>query len=117
MNCPGHLLIYGPPRSHSEFPLRPRRWGSCTGASSPASATGSSACRPYPDDAHHFCTPEQIEGEIALLIVLPGDLLGLVSATCASGSTRPAKSIGSDEIWGEPKCVAPRRARRASPPS
>ena len=53
------------------------------------------------DDAHHFCTVEQIEGEIALLI----DFFKEVYAAFDLGdvrielSTRPAKSIGSDEIW------------------
>ena len=53
------------------------------------------------DDAHHFCTPEQIEGEIAMLIAFFKEVyarfdLGDVRIEL---STRPEKSIGSDEIW------------------
>ena len=53
------------------------------------------------DDAHHFCTPEQIEGEIVMLI----DFFKEVYADFDLDdvrielSTRPEKSIGSDEIW------------------
>jgi threonyl-tRNA synthetase len=53
------------------------------------------------DDAHHFCTPDQIEGEIGMLIAFFKEVyerfdLGDVRIEL---STRPEKSIGSDEIW------------------
>jgi threonyl-tRNA synthetase len=54
------------------------------------------------DDAHHFCTPDQIEGEIALLIDFFREvyaIYGLGDDVRVELSTRPAKSIGSDEIW------------------
>ena len=53
------------------------------------------------DDAHHFCTPEQIEGEIQLLIEFFFEVYGAFDLTDVrlELSTRPQKSIGSYEMW------------------
>ncbi|MEM6294631.1 MAG: threonine--tRNA ligase, partial [Myxococcota bacterium] len=53
------------------------------------------------DDAHHFCTPDQIEGEIQLLIQFFFEVYGAFDLTDVrlELSTRPEKSIGSDEMW------------------
>ena len=53
------------------------------------------------DDAHHFCTPEQVEGEIMMLIrLLHRGLRGFGSTTCGwSFPPGPEKSIGSDAMW------------------
>jgi threonyl-tRNA synthetase len=53
------------------------------------------------DDAHHFCTPEQIKGEIGMLIDFFHEIYGAfdLSDVRIELSTRPEKSIGSDEVW------------------
>ena len=55
------------------------------------------------DDAHIFCLPEQIEGELVELLGLVEDLLGKFGFTALeiNLSTRPEKSIGSDEVWAQ----------------
>jgi threonyl-tRNA synthetase len=103
MNCPGHLLVYRTrSRSHNEFPLRFSEMGLVHRRELSGVRHGLFRVQAFTqDDAHHFCTPEQIEGEIALLI----DFFKEVYAAFDLGdvrielSTRPEKSIGSDEIW------------------
>lgn len=53
------------------------------------------------DDAHIFCTPDQIAPEIQDLLTLVEDVLGTFGFSTfeVNLSTRPADSIGSDEVW------------------
>jgi threonyl-tRNA synthetase len=103
MNCPGHLLVYRErPHSHNEFPLRFSEMGLVHRRELSGVRHGLFRVQAFTqDDAHHFCTPEQIEGEIVMLI----DFFKEVYAAFDLGdvrielSTRPEKSIGSDEIW------------------
>jgi len=103
MNCPGHLLIYRTRHhSHNEFPLRFSEMGLVHRRELSGVRHGLFRVQAFTqDDAHHFCTPEQIEAEIVLLI----DFFKEVYAAFDLGdvrielSTRPEKSIGSDEIW------------------
>ncbi len=103
MNCPGHVLIYRTrPHSHNEFPLRYSEMGLVHRRELSGVRHGLFRVQAFTqDDAHHFCTPEQIEGEITLLV----DFFKEVYAAFDLGdvrielSTRPEKSIGSDEIW------------------
>jgi threonyl-tRNA synthetase len=103
MNCPGHLLVYRTrPRSHNEFPLRFSEMGLVHRRELSGVRHGLFRVQAFTqDDAHHFCTPDQIEGEIALLInffkeVYAAFDLGEVRIEL---STRPEKCIGSAEIW------------------
>jgi threonyl-tRNA synthetase len=70
MNCPGHLLVYRTrPRSHNEFPLRFSEMGLVHRRELSGVRHGLFRVQAFTqDDAHHFCTPEQIENEIAMLI-------------------------------------------------
>ena len=70
MNCPGHLLVYRDrPRSHNEFPLRFSEMGLVHRRELSGVRHGLFRVQAFTqDDAHHFCTLEQIEGEIGLLI-------------------------------------------------
>jgi len=103
MNCPGHLLIYRTRHhSHNEFPLRFSEMGLVHRRELSGVRHGLFRVQAFTqDDAHHFCTPDQIEAEIVLLI----DFFKEVYAAFDLGdvrielSTRPEKSIGSDEIW------------------
>jgi threonyl-tRNA synthetase len=103
MNCPGHLLIYRSRlHSHNEFPLRIAEMGLVHRRELSGVRHGLFRVQAFTqDDAHHFCTPEQIESEIEMLITFFKELYATFDLTDVriELSTRPAKSIGSDEIW------------------
>ena len=103
MNCPGHLLVYRDrPHSHNEFPLRFSELGLVHRRELSGVRHGLFRVQAFTqDDAHHFCTPEQIEGEIRLLIDFFKQVYALfdLNDVRIELSTRPEKSIGSDEIW------------------
>lgn len=103
MNCPGHLLVYRSRlHSHNEFPLRLAEMGLVHRRELSGVRHGLFRVQAFTqDDAHHFCTPDQIGGEIQMLI---GFFKEVYSAFDLDDvrielSTRPAKSIGSDEMW------------------
>ncbi len=105
MNCPGHLILYRSRlRSHNDFPLRIAEMGLVHRRELSGVRHGLFRVQAFTqDDAHHFCTPEQIVAEIDMLI----DFFVEVYTTFDLGdvhielSTRPEKSIGSDEMWQE----------------
>jgi threonyl-tRNA synthetase len=103
MNCPGHLLVYRDrPHSHNEFPLRYSEMGLVHRRELSGVRHGLFRVQAFTqDDAHHFCTPEQIEDEIAMLIEFFKEVYGVfdLGDVRIELSTRPEKSIGSDEIW------------------
>jgi threonyl-tRNA synthetase len=103
MNCPGHLLVYRTrPRSHNEFPLRFSEMGLVHRRELSGVRHGLFRVQAFTqDDAHHFCTPEQIESEIAMLIAFFKEVYAKFDLhdVRIELSTRPEKSIGSDEIW------------------
>jgi threonyl-tRNA synthetase len=103
MNCPGHLLIYRSRlHSHNEFPLRIAEMGLVHRRELSGVRHGLFRVQAFTqDDAHHFCTSEQIESEIGMLITFFKDLYATFDLTDVriELSTRPAKSIGSDDIW------------------
>jgi len=103
MNCPGHLLVYRErPHSHNEFPLRFSEMGLVHRRELSGVRHGLFRVQAFTqDDAHHFCTPEQIENEIAMLIGFFKEVYALFDLPDVriELSTRPEKSIGSDEIW------------------
>jgi threonyl-tRNA synthetase len=103
MNCPGHCVLYGTKlHSHNEFPLRIAEMGLVHRRELSGVRHGLFRVQAFTqDDAHHFCTPEQIESEISMLIDFFKELYGAfdLSDVRLELSTRPAKSIGSDEMW------------------
>ena len=103
MNCPGHVLVYGHrSHSHNEFPLRYSEMGLVHRRELSGVRHGLFRVQAFTqDDAHHFCTPEQIGGEIELLIDFFKDVYGRfgLEDVQLELSTRPEKSLGSDEIW------------------
>jgi threonyl-tRNA synthetase len=103
MNCPGHVLIFANRlRSYRELPLRLAEFGSCHRNEPSGALHGIMRVRGFTqDDAHIFCTEEQITGEsiafCKLLLSIYKDFgFGEVAIKFA---TRPEHSIGSDEIW------------------
>jgi threonyl-tRNA synthetase len=103
MNCPGHCILYGTKlHSHNEFPLRIAEMGLVHRRELSGVRHGLFRVQSFTqDDAHHFCTPEQIESEISMLIDFFSELYGAfdLGDVRMELSTRPDKSIGSDEMW------------------
>ncbi len=103
MNCPGHLLIYqGRLHSHNEFPLRIAEMGLVHRRELSGVRHGLFRVQAFTqDDAHHFCTPDQIQQEISMLIEFFKEVYGTfgLGDVRIELSTRPEKSIGTEEIW------------------
>lgn len=103
MNCPGGLLIYKSAKhSYREFPIRMAELGLVHRYEPSGQMHGLVRVRQFTqDDAHIFCTPEQIQQEIVGVINL---IMEMYSAFGFDDyhielSTKPEKHIGSDEIW------------------
>jgi threonyl-tRNA synthetase len=103
MNCPGHLVIYNSrQRSHHELPLRVAEMGLVHRRELSGVRHGLFRVQAFTqDDAHHFCTPDQIADEVKMLIAFITDVYKTFDLhdVRLELSTRPAKSIGSDEVW------------------
>ncbi len=103
MNCPTHCLIYGTRlRSYRDLPIRYADFGRLHRYERSGVITGLTRVRTFcQDDAHIFCTDEQIESEVIKLIDTIKeiyDTFGFEKVQIEL-STRPEKSIGSDEMW------------------
>jgi threonyl-tRNA synthetase len=103
MNCPGHLMLYRTRlHSHNEFPLRMAEIGLVHRRELSGVRHGLFRVQAITqDDAHHFCTPEQVKGEVQMLIEFFHEVYGMfdLHEVHIELSTRPEKSIGSDEMW------------------
>ncbi len=103
MNCPGGVLIYGQGiKSYRDLPLRMAEFGKVHRYEASGSLMGLMRVREFTqDDAHIFCTPEQMESECITTLKLILDIykdFGFEDVKIYL-STRPEKRIGSDEIW------------------
>ncbi len=103
MNCPFHILIYKSDiRSYKELPLRFFELGSVYRYEKTGVLHGLLRARGFTqDDAHIFCSNDQIEEEILNLLTFSIKLLNAFGFDLieADLSTRPEKSIGNDEDW------------------
>ncbi len=102
MNCIGHMLIYGEQlRSYREMPCRFFELGVVHRHEKSGVMHGLLRVRQFTqDDAHIICRPDQLEEEILSIIGLVRDLFTLFGFNYKLAlSTRPAKSIGTDEDW------------------
>jgi threonyl-tRNA synthetase len=102
MNCPGHVEIYNHARrSYRDLPIRLAEQGLVHRNEASGAMHGLMRVRHITqDDAHIFCTWEQVEDEVMGCLELASyiyDTLGL--PVRAELSTRPEKRIGSDEQW------------------
>lgn len=103
MNCPCHIQVYNQGiKSYRDLPLRLAEFGSCHRNEQSGALHGLMRVRGFvQDDAHIFCTEEQIQSEVSAFI----DLLHRVYADFGFKevryrlSTRPENRIGSDESW------------------
>src|SRR5919109_2003749 len=102
MNCPGHMLLFGSrPRSYKELPLRFAEPTPLHRDELPGTLHGLLRVRIVTqDDAHIFCTEEQIQEEIAGCVAYGRylyELFGLKAS--AEFATRPDNRVGTDEQW------------------
>lgn len=102
MNCVSHMLIYKSHlRSYRDLPRRMFELGVVHRHEKSGVLHGLLRVRQFTqDDAHILCRPDQLEAEIIGVIALVRDLMGLFGFDYRIViSTRPEKSIGSDEDW------------------
>jgi threonyl-tRNA synthetase len=103
MNCPSHCLIYGSrKRSYRDLPIRYADFGRLHRAERSGTLHGLTRVRSFSqDDAHIFCMPEQIGSEVAALLRMVDEVYRdfAFDERRVMLSTRPEKSIGSDEMW------------------
>jgi threonyl-tRNA synthetase len=103
MNCPCHVQIYNQGlKSYRDLPIRLSEFGSCHRDEASGTLHGIMRVRNFvQDDAHIFCTEDQIQSEVS-------DFIDLVFEVYRSFgfddvliklSTRPEKRVGSDEVW------------------
>ncbi len=103
MNCPGHILIYkSKTRSYKDLPIRYFELGTVYRHEKAGVMHGLLRVRGFTqDDAHIFCLPEQLRNEIKGVIDFVFDTMKIFgfNEVGIELSTRPEKSIGSDEDW------------------
>lgn len=103
MNCPFHCLLFkDSPKSYRDLPIRLAELGTVYRYERSGTLHGLFRVRGFTqDDAHIFCLPEQLEDEIVGVLNLVETVLskfGFVEYEIML-STRPADSVGSDDIW------------------
>ena len=103
MNCPGHVQIFNSGlHSYRDLPLRFGEFGACHRNEPSGALHGIMRVRGFTqDDGHIFCTPEQIQSEVANFIDI---LIGVYrdfgfEDIIYKLSTRPPKRVGADETW------------------
>ncbi len=103
MNCPCHIQVFNQGlKSYRDLPLRLAEFGSCHRNEPSGTLHGLMRVRNFvQDDAHIFCTEDQIQDEVSKFIDLTFDVykdFGFENIEIAL-STRPDERVGSDEIW------------------
>lgn len=102
MNCPGHYMIYNnSPRSYRDLPMRFCELGMVYRYEPSGTLHGMLRVRGFTqDDAHTFCTPDQLGKEIDLILELMHYMMTTFGYTYkAYLATRPAKFLGTEEEW------------------
>lgn len=103
MNCPCHVELFKQGmKSYRDLPLRIAEFGSCIRNEPSGSLSGTMRVRAFTqDDAHIFCTPEQIVDETKAFCCLLMDVYADLGFTdvLVRLSTRPEKRLGTDEDW------------------
>ena len=109
MNCPHHCEIYASqPRSYKDLPLRIAEFGTVYRYEQSGELHGLTRVRSFTqDDAHIFCTPEQVKGEflrvmdIINIIFKALDFQNFEAQISLRDPNDKEKYIGSDEVWAE----------------
>ena len=116
MNCPGHCVMFGAQvHSYRELPLRYADFGRLHRFERSGALHGLTRVRSFAqDDAHIYCSLDQVGGEILSLVAMMRETyeafgLGQPRFTL---SLRPDKRIGTDEVWDQAEGGAARRPGR-----
>jgi len=109
MNCPSHALIYSSRlRSYRDLPIRLADFGRLHRFEKAGVISGLTRVRSFAqDDAHIFCTPEQVGSEIGTLFAMVQevyDAFGFEDVEVLL-STRPEKFIGDPELWDQAEAI------------
>ena len=102
MNCPGHILIYeSRQRSYRDLPIRMAEFGAVYRYERSGVLHGMLRVRGFTqDDAHIFCTPDQVSGEVERLLDLVDEMLKAFGYPYTIElATRTEKALGSEEVW------------------
>jgi threonyl-tRNA synthetase len=103
MNCPGHVQIFNQGlKSYRDLPLRMAEFGCCHRNEPSGALHGLMRVRGFTqDDAHIFCTEEQILDEVSACIKMVYETYATFGfeKIVVKLSTRPEQRVGSDEIW------------------
>jgi threonyl-tRNA synthetase len=120
MNCPGSTIVYRThPRSYRDLPLRLFEYGLVHRHELSGVLTGLFRVRAFTqDDAHIYCTPEQIQPEIQTLLRLVDEVYSAFGFTEREIylSTRPENYIGSLELWNEAETALEKALQAAGLP-
>ena len=102
MNCPGHIAVYqSGQRSYRDLPIRMAEFGTVYRYERSGVLHGMLRVRGFTqDDAHVFCTPDQVPGEIERLLDLVDEMLATFGYPYTIElATRPEKALGTQEDW------------------
>ena len=102
MNCPGHICIYeSKQRSYRDLPIRYAEFGTVYRYERSGVLHGMLRVRGFTqDDAHVFCTPSQVPGEIARLLDLVDEMLAVFGYPYTIElATRPENALGTEAQW------------------
>ena len=103
MNCPCHVQVFNQGlKSYRDLPIRLSEFGSCHRNEPSGALHGLMRVRNFvQDDAHIFCTEEQIQEEVSIFIDLIFEVYKSFgfNSIIIKLSTRPEKRVGSDDIW------------------
>jgi threonyl-tRNA synthetase len=102
MNCPGHIAIYeSQQRSYRDLPIRMAEFGTVYRYERSGVLHGMLRVRGFTqDDAHVFCTPDQVPDEVGSLLDLVDEMLTTFGYPYTIDlATRPEKALGSPELW------------------
>ncbi len=102
MNCPGHVMLYKSElHSYRDLPLRYFEFGTVYRHELSGAVHGLMRARGFTqDDAHVFCTRDQVVDEVVAILDLVDHIMSTFDFEYeAEISTRPEKSIGTDDMW------------------
>jgi threonyl-tRNA synthetase len=120
MNCPSHCLIFGERRrSYRELPWRVADFGRLHRFERAGVVHGLARVRSFcQDDAHIFCTPDQLEVEIAAFNKLLFEIYKVFGFedVRVKLALRPEKKLGSDELWDSAEGALAKALKDASIP-
>jgi threonyl-tRNA synthetase len=117
MNCPGHIQVFRQQiRSYRDLPLRLSEFGACHRYEPSGALHGLMRARAFTqDDAHVFCLPEHVDGEVARFCALLHKIYARFgfSDISVGFSTRPAAREGSDAVWDRAEAMLAAAGRAA----